>query len=471
MSAPNAGIAAASTSAEANDPHNVVDPLQPSAKSSPADYKRTEESSGLTSDTHDVVTADEDESDHPVAPDQFDPKYQTDKKEIWAYYSYYIGNNGLTLFNFAPTAFQDLLYLQAGDAERLQFLGSYRTINSIVLLSNGISFAIQVVLFLILGSLADYGSWRPWILIFWSVVAWGLGFGWLGVHTPDKWPTATGLYMIGLIAYQMCFTFWFAAFPGLARNTTQMRTKAEEYESNKITREEYDFEDMMQRNRISNVAFIAQSAGEIIILAVLVGILKALHVTKSDANNLWGLSVLIAYCTGCWIVLAIPWFIWEKRRPGQKVPPGMNIVSVGFWTIWRAMTQIYRLKQSLIYLIGFFILSDSLNTTVTVIATLQNTVVAYNTLTLTYLFLVGIAAQLAGIGGFWLVQKRFKLSTKTMFNVVMLGIVILDGWGMVGIWTHKFGFHNEWEFWVYQVWYAFTAPIFLELTKHSPGTA
>jgi hypothetical protein len=26
--------------------------------------------------------------DTPVAPDQFDPKYETTRKEIWAYYSY-----------------------------------------------------------------------------------------------------------------------------------------------------------------------------------------------------------------------------------------------------------------------------------------------------------------------------------------------------------------------------------------------
>ena len=94
------------------------------------------------------------EEEVPVAPDQFDPKYETSKWEIWAYYAYYIGNNGLTLFNFAPTAFQNLLDQAAGDAGTLHFAGRDRTINSIVLLSNGISFAIQVVLFLIIGSYA-----------------------------------------------------------------------------------------------------------------------------------------------------------------------------------------------------------------------------------------------------------------------------------------------------------------------------
>jgi hypothetical protein len=37
------------------------------------------------------------EEERPVAPDQFDERYETSRWEIWAYYSYYIGNNGLTL--------------------------------------------------------------------------------------------------------------------------------------------------------------------------------------------------------------------------------------------------------------------------------------------------------------------------------------------------------------------------------------
>ena len=101
------------------------------------------------------IEKDSDVSDEqPVAPDQFDPKYETSQWETWAYYSYYIGNNGLTLFNFAPTAFQNLLSQAASDAGTLQFAGVERTINSIVLVCNGISFAIQIALFLVIGSYA-----------------------------------------------------------------------------------------------------------------------------------------------------------------------------------------------------------------------------------------------------------------------------------------------------------------------------
>lgn len=81
----------------------------------------------------------------------------------------------------------------------------------------------------------------------------------------------------------------------------------------------------MQRSRLSNMAFYIQSCGEIVILALIVGILYGVNVRGSEANNNWGLSVLIAFATGVWLVLAIPWFVLEKRRPGQAVPPNMNM--------------------------------------------------------------------------------------------------------------------------------------------------
>ena len=73
------------------------------------------------------------------------------------------------------------------------------------------------------------------------------------------------------------------------------------------------------------MAFYVQSCGEIFILAIIVGLMYAVDVRASEANNNWGLSVLIAFATGVWLLLALPWFVLEKRRPGQPVPPNMNM--------------------------------------------------------------------------------------------------------------------------------------------------
>ncbi|KAI1874172.1 uncharacterized protein JN550_002751 [Neoarthrinium moseri] len=378
----------------------------------------------------------------------------TTRREIWAWYAYYVGSNGLSLFNFGPTAFQNLLSQAAPtDTGVLPFAGRERDVNSIVLLANGISFAIQAVLFLIIGAYADFGTGRRWILLIWSVVAYGVGFAWLAVYDASKWQIATGLYIVGLIAYQMTLTYWTAAFPSLARNTSQLKDATLQYQAGDITQDEMDRKDETERSRLSNMAFYIQSVGEIVILAIIVGIMFAVKVDASPENNNWGLSVLIAFATACWLVLSIPWFFLEQKRPGMKIPEGMNILTVGLWQLYQALVKIWRLKQSLIYLGGYFLLGDSLNTTVTVIATLQNQVVSYDTLTLTYLLIVGIVSQAAGIGAFWLIQKRFNLDVKVMFSAVMVSIIILDGWGLIGNWTDKFGFKNVWEIWLYQAFY------------------
>ena len=62
-------------------------------------------------------------------------------------------------------------------------------------------------------------------------------------------------------------------------------------------REEYDYADSLKRSELSNMSFYIQSLGEIVILAIIVGILFGLPVNASTANNNWGLSVLIALQT------------------------------------------------------------------------------------------------------------------------------------------------------------------------------
>ncbi|KAI1153269.1 MFS general substrate transporter [Nemania diffusa] len=379
---------------------------------------------------------------------------ETSRWEIWSWYAYYVGANGLALFNFGPTAFQNLLSQAApADTGLLRFAGRDRNVNSIVLLTNGVSFAIQAALFIAIGAYADFGSGRRWILVFWSVVAFGVGFAWLGVHVPSRWEAGVALYVVGLICYQLTLTYWTAAFPSLARNTPHLREAARAYAEGAISQADYDRQDEMERSRLSNVAFCIQSAGEVVILAIIVGILFGVDVNASTEANNWGLSVLIAFATAVWLVLSIPWFVIEKKRPGLKIPSGKNIISVGFWQLKEALTKIWHLKQSLIYLVGYFLLGDSLNTTVTVIGTLQNEVVSYDTLTLTYLLIVGIVAQGVGIAVYWWLQKRYQISAKMMFNLVMVGIILLDGWGMIGNWTDNFGFHHVWEIWLYQAFY------------------
>ena len=73
----------------------------------------------------------------PFAPDQFAEGYETSKWEIFAYYSYYVGNTGLTLAIFAPMAMQNLVSQAAGEDGVLRFLGRYLQIVTLLMASRG----------------------------------------------------------------------------------------------------------------------------------------------------------------------------------------------------------------------------------------------------------------------------------------------------------------------------------------------
>ncbi|KAG8706466.1 hypothetical protein FRC09_002395 [Ceratobasidium sp. 395] len=340
-----------------------------------------------------------------------DPKWQTTKKELWSYYLYYVGNNGLAGFNYGPSQFQNLLYLAGYDQAQppysapcegdavcvLPFMGKIRDVSSIVLITNGIAFAIQAVLFLIVGAWADYGSWRPNITIAFTIVAVAVSFAWLGVEDPAKWQAGVALYILGLITYQGALTFWTAAFPGLARSLPEMQESKRALDSGETTLAEHHTLDSLSRNRISNISFTISSAGEILLLAVMVGVLKGLHSDSSTEANTKAFSVLIALSGGFWLVCAIPWFALERRRPGARLPPGTSLLTIGAVQTWVALRECWKLKQTFLYLLFYFLMGDVLNTCVTVIGTLQNSLASYSTLQLTYLLIVGIAAQMVGI--------------------------------------------------------------------------
>ena len=59
----------------------------------------------------------------------------------------------------------------------------------------------------------------------------------------------------------------------------------------------------MMRNRISNISFAICSAGEIVVLAIMIGILKGLKSGDSTENNTKAFNVIIAFSGSVWRTL------------------------------------------------------------------------------------------------------------------------------------------------------------------------
>lgn len=100
------------------------------------------------------------------------------------------------------------------------------------------------------------------------------------------------------------------------------------------------------------MSYFVGTAGCSVFIAIGIGMFKAMHVNSAVQNNNRGLSAFNAFGAAAELALALPWFILEKRRPGLPYPGGMNIVQAGLWQLYRASKDIWKLKQSLMYLIS-----------------------------------------------------------------------------------------------------------------------
>ncbi len=81
------------------------------------------------------------------------------------------------------------------------------------------------------------------------------------------------LYMIGFISYGATLVFYAAVFPRLARNTKHARDLRERYEKGEVAAEEYEVEESMEKNRISNISTVS--------------FLKDYHLLRSSMGAQW----------------------------------------------------------------------------------------------------------------------------------------------------------------------------------------
>lgn len=78
------------------------------------------------------------------------------------------GGTGVGLGNYGSSLQQNLV-VQAFPSGFMNWGGGKTSTTSFILDANGILFACQLAVLLIIGPYADYGTWRPWLLITWTV--------------------------------------------------------------------------------------------------------------------------------------------------------------------------------------------------------------------------------------------------------------------------------------------------------------
>lgn len=85
-----------------------------------------------------------------------------------------------------------------------------------------------------------------------------------------------------------------------------------------------------------------------------------------EFDRVFWIGFCIALCGIWWLVFSTYTFANLKERAGGPFPPGANIWCLGWQKAREALVDVYRLRNTFLYVIGYFIWSDSLATVVNV---------------------------------------------------------------------------------------------------------
>ncbi|KAN0083284.1 Autophagy-related protein 22-like protein [Elaphomyces granulatus] len=317
--------------------------------------------------------------------------------------------------------------------------GGTRSVSSVILIANGLCFGLMTLMFLCIGSAADYGSFGRWLLLALTVICWAFQYGMMAVRDPSQWPIVMCMYVVTYIGYGGTLVFYAAIFPRLARFMPHVCKAREELKEGKISQEAYDAIESLERNHISNVSTGHSNIGYVLTLLINLSVLLPLQ-NNSYANNL-ALCLTNSY----WIVLGIWWFIFQQKRPGPALPEGSNYLTVGLKQVWLALREAQSLPQTFLYLLALFLLADGLNTTLTLVTIIQANQVSFSFLQITYLGIVQAVTSIASTFGFWYFQKYYKIRTKPMFLVTNFFSIVIPLWGMLGLWTQEIGYRRSYS--------------------------
>ncbi|KAH4798801.1 autophagy-related protein [Parastagonospora nodorum] len=148
-----------------------------------------------------------------------------------------------------------------------------------------------------------------------------------------------------------------------------------------------------------------------------------------------------------WAALTTPTLLWLRPRPGPPLPsqeaktlsaPTSRFRTFLFYTrfslrsFWRTLLRAISLRQTLIFLISWFLLSDAVATISGTAVLFARTELHMGTIAIALLSITSIGSGIIGAFAWPRVQKRFSLQPKTILLCCVAGMEMIPLYGLLG---------------------------------------
>lgn len=381
---------------------------------------------------------------------------------------------------------------------------------SYALYTFSISVLVQTIVVISMSGAADRGSHRKQLLIFFGI------FG--GISTMFYWNVKPdGYYMASILAIFANSAFGGVNVCGnsflsvLVNNYEKLRNY---YLPPNPTNEQIQQKLNLRGEISSRISGLGAALGYISALIVQIGtMLIILHIKNSTNTSgigggdpsisppttppppspphpgpqpsyIWPIKLVIGFVGLWWLIFQIPIMILLKSRPSPElklkhtVKPELNnddylnfilrsiryriklffaYILHGYKTLYLAILAASQLKDICFFLLGWFIVSDSITTINSTAVLFARSELRMSTVELSQ---IGVLTMISAITGSIVIpnviQPFYNLSIKNTFLFIIVWASIIPLYGVLGFFFNVIGLHHKIEMYLLAIWYGFS---------------
>ncbi|KAI5206047.1 MFS general substrate transporter [Aureobasidium subglaciale] len=320
-----------------------------------------------------------------------------------------------------------------------------------------IAVLVQAIVLISFSSFADHGTYRKNLL---------LAFGCIGsvssmlfiVVTPSIYLLGSVLVILGVASLGSSFVLLNSFLPLLASNHPSVISAEEQSGSPSASvnmvepdgsysaaPEGQDGKQTSPALTLSNkisakgvgLGYLAAVLVQIVSIGMLFGLGKVNFSSQSIPLRLVLLLVGV-----CWAIGTIPGALWLRDRPGPplkslgarrgKLGRVLAYFVFAWSSVWQTVKQAVKLRQTVIFLIAWFLLSDSIATVSGTAILFARTELKMSTVQIAILSITATTSGIAGAFTWPIVSRRYRLNTQQTIIGCVLLMEIIPIYGLIG---------------------------------------
>lgn len=333
-------------------------------------------------------------------------------------------------------------------------LGRYIDTSSYALYTFSISVAVQTLVVISMSGAADRGHYRKQLLV---------AFGTLGAIVTILFRLISSeryyLSSIFAIVTNSCFgavnVCGNSFLPILVDNLKASRIQQRHHD----LAHEHE-ETVSSGNLFTKISGMGAASGYIAALIVQLITMFIVIKTGSTTSSIQSAIFVVGLW---WLLFQVPIVMLLKSRasgPELVLRDDENVlfqyIRFGWHTLFVSIKHASMLKDVLIYLLGWFIVSDSVVTINSAAVLFARSELLMSTPKLVIVGILSVLFAIAGSLTVPMIQRQFGITPKGSLLCVICGASVIPFYGILGFFFQDIGLKHEWEMYALAVWYGFT---------------